>query len=133
MAGGRTLKAAKAAGSALEHATARFLAWAMGDDRIEPRRLSGAKDRGDIGGLRIRGQRVVIECKSPGPGRPVDLATWYREATIEAGNDDAAIGIIVHKRHGRSLDTREGVGAQWVTMTMDDFVWLATGTRPVYE
>lgn len=129
----RSMAAAKKAGSALEHATARFFAWVLRDDRIEPRRQAGAKDRGDVGGLRIHGQRVVIECKSPGPGRPVDLGTWIREAETERGNDDAAIGIIIHKRPGRSLNTLRGIGQQYVTMTLDDFVWVVTGSRPPYD
>lgn len=121
------MASSKRAGAALEHRVAEYLAAALADDRIVPRRTSGANDRGDISGVRAHGSRVVVECKSPGPGRPVNLTEWYGEARREAGNDDAAIGIIVHKRHGVGIDTTKKVGQQWVTMTLDDLVWLICG------
>jgi hypothetical protein len=52
----------------------------------------------------------------------VDLPAWTAEAQLEAGNDDALVGVVVHKRHGLSDPLR-----QWVSMTVEDFVALLTG------
>lgn len=81
----------------------------------------GAKDRGDVAGVRIHGQRVVIECKNV---TRLDLAGWMREAEIERGHDDALAGVIVHKRHGVG-DPLE----QWVTCTVREFAALLAGHR----
>ena len=117
----RSRAAARDAGTWLETATATYLAEQLADDRIERRAKNGAKDRGDIGGVRHMGGRLVIECKNH-TGTP-QLPAWTREAQIEAGNDDALCGVVVHKRHG-SRDP----GAQWVSMTLADLVALLTGT-----
>lgn len=115
----RSRASAKAAGTRFETSIARGLADALDDDRIERRAKSGGKDRGDIAGVRIHGQRLVIECKD---AARLDLAGWVRKAQLEAGNDDALAGIVVHKRRGKSdpLD-------QWVTLTVADLVALITG------
>lgn len=118
----RSRAAAKAAGTRFESAVAGYLAEHV-DDRIERRVKSGAKDRGDIGGVRTpTGGRVVIECKDTAR---IDLAGWAAEAAVERGNDDALVGVTVHKRHGKGQP-----GEQWVTCTLDDFVALLTGVRP---
>lgn len=117
----RNRKSAKAAGSRFERETAEALAQALGDDRIERRAKSGTKDRGDIAGVRLHGQRVVIEAKNCAR---TDLAGWTREAEIERGNDDALIGVVVSKRHGNGnpLD-------QWVHMTLREFATILAGHR----
>jgi len=107
-------------GSTFERAIADYLA-ARVDDRIDRRVKTGAKDRGDIGGVRLHGQRVVIEAKNV---RVMALPQWTREARVEAGNDDALVGVVVHKRHGKTAP-----GEQWVTMTVDDLVAILTGER----
>lgn len=118
----RSRASAKAAGARFERDTADYLAEHV-DGRIDRRVKTGAKDRGDIGGLRtIHGARVVVECKNTAR---TDLAGWEREAAIERGNDDAVAAIIVHKRHNVGHP-----GRQWVTMTVDDLIALLTGTRP---
>ncbi len=114
----RNRKSAKAAGSRFEKIIANHLAEKV-DDRIERRVLGGSKDRGDLSGIRHRGHRVTAECKNT---TRTNLAGWIKEAHLEAGNDDAAIGIIIHKRHGRGAP-----GDQWVTMTLDDLIFLLTG------
>lgn len=111
----RTRRSAKTAGTAFETLVAKYLA-AHVDDRIERRARTGGKDRGDIGGVRHRGRRVVIECKNTSKAM---LGPWAREARLEAGNDDAAIGVVAHKRHGKGQ-----AADQWVTMTLADFAWL---------
>lgn len=92
------------------------------DDRIDRRVKTGAKDKGDIAGLRHMGGRVAIECKCVAT---FSLGTWVNEAEIERGNDDAIAGLVVHKRrgHGDPLD-------QYVTCTVRDLVALLTGERP---
>lgn len=115
----RSRASAKAAGTRFEGLIATALRYALDDDRIERRARSGAKDRGDISGVRAYGQRVVIECKDCAR---VDLPAWTREARTEAGNDDALVGVVVHKRHGVGDPLQ-----QWVSMTLADLVALLTG------
>lgn len=117
----RSRRSAKAAGTRFETAIASALAEALDDDRIERRSRNGAKDRGDVSGVRLHGQRIVIEAKDCAR---MDLPGWTREAQIEAGNDDALVGLVVHKRHGVGDPMR-----QWVSMTLADLVAILTGQR----
>lgn len=118
----RSRASAKKAGTAHETLIAAYLAEHV-DDRIERRARNGAKDRGDISGLRVPGgHRLVVECKNTAK---INLAGWAAEAEEERGNDDALAAVVVHKRHGK------GVAAeQWVTCTLRDFVAILTGCRP---
>lgn len=116
----RSRATARKAGSSFERLVADYLCEHV-DDRIDRRAKTGAKDKGDIAGLRHMGERVVIECKSTSK---ISLGTWANEAEIERGNDDAIAGVIAHKRHGKSA-----AGDQWITMTLADFVALLTGGR----
>ena len=117
----RSRRSAKQAGTRFETCVAAALAAALDDDRIERRSHNGAKDRGDISGIRLHGQRVVIECKDTATLR---LPEWTAEAQLEAGNDDALVGLVVHKRRGVSDPAR-----QWVTCTVADLVAILTGQR----
>lgn len=117
----RSRRTAREAGAKFETLIAGHLAHALDDDRIERRAKSGAKDRGDIGGVSCYGHRVVIECKNVAK---IDLPAWTREAQLEAGNDDALVGLVIHKRHRTQVP-----GEQWVTCTVDDLVALITGQR----
>lgn len=121
----RTNRSARAAGTRHETTVAQYLADALEDDRIERRARTGAKDRGDIAGIRHRGRRVVIECKNT---TRTNLAGWIREAHLEAGNDDAAIGVVVAKRHGNANPSQ-----QWVHMTLADLAWLLGADHPNYD
>jgi uncharacterized protein YndB with AHSA1/START domain len=100
----RTRASAKSAGTRFETAVARYLAEHV-DDRIERRARTGGKDRGDIGGVRAPGGAA--------------------EAEVERANDDALVGLVLHKRHGVG-----DPGKQWVTMTLADLVALLVGQRP---
>lgn len=116
----RTRRSARQAGTRFETAIAGALAQALDDDRIERRARSGSRDRGDIGGVRAHGQRIVIEAKDC---TRIELAGWVREAHVEAGNDDALVGLVVSKRRG--------VGdplSQWVHMELRDLVALLTSS-----
>lgn len=118
----RSRASAKSAGTARETQVATYLA-AHVDDRIERRAKNGANDRGDISGLRVLGNRVVIEVKDYGgkllPGQ------WLNEAETERGNDDAIAGLVVAKRRGTT-----DPGDQYVLTTLRDLVALITGERP---
>ena len=116
----RNRKSAKAAGARFERDIADYLA-AHVDDRIDRRVKTGAKDRGDIGGVRTPwGDRVVIECKNT---TRMALGSWIREAEAEQGNDGAHIAVVAHKRHGVGA-----AGEQLVTMTLENFAKLLDGT-----
>jgi hypothetical protein len=117
----RTRRSARQAGTRFETLIATALAAKLDDDRIERRTRNGAKDRGDISGLRLHGQRVVLECKDT---CRLALPEWTAEAQIEAGNDDALVGLVVHKRHGDGDPMR-----QWVSMTVADLVAILSGQR----
>lgn len=123
MARTRTRSSAKQAGTRFETLMVGYLQKFV-DGRIERRAKTGAKDRGDVSGVRgAHGGRVVIEAKNYG-GR-IDAGTWTKEAEVERGNDDAVAGVVFVKRMG----TNEP-GKQWVLMTAQDFVTLLTGKRP---
>lgn len=117
----RSRASAKKAGTHMETIVADYLASALDDDRIERRAKNGNKDRGDIGGVRCIAGRVVIECKNTSK---MELGTWATEVEVERGNDDAVVGVIAHKRHGKG-HARD----QWVTMTLADFAVLLGGDR----
>jgi hypothetical protein len=111
-------------GSTFERSIADYLAkWV--DDRIDRRVKNGAKDRGDIAGLRHMGHRIVLECKNTAK---LALGGWATEAETERGNDDALAGLIIHKRHGKGRPED-----QWVTLTVGELVAILTGTRDHYN
>lgn len=116
----RNRKSAKAAGARFERDIADALA-AHVDDRIDRRVRTGSKDRGDIGGVRIHGQRITLECKNTAR---INLAGWVQEVADERGNDDALAGLVIHKRHGNAdpLD-------QWVTTTVRELIAILLGHR----
>jgi hypothetical protein len=118
----RSNASAKTAGTRFERLIADCLASSI-DDRIDRRVKTGAKDRGDIAGLRVHGQRVVLELKDYG-GR-YEIGPWLGEAEIERGNDDAIAGLVVAKRrgHGDPLD-------QVVLCTVRDLIAILTAERP---
>jgi hypothetical protein len=118
----RNRASAKAAGAKFERDVADWLA-AHVDDRIDRRVKTGAKDKGDIAGIRHMGARVVLEAKDYG-GRYL-VGPWLTETDIERGNDDALIGAVVAKRRGTT-----DPGDQVVFMTLRDLAALLTGERP---
>lgn len=79
---------------------------------VERRALNGATDRGDIAGV----PRLVIECKNH---KTMNLAGWLDEAERERLNAREPVGVVIHKRRGKS-DPR----AQYVTMDLETFVGL---------
>ncbi|MDN5667653.1 MAG: hypothetical protein L0G87_04565, partial [Renibacterium salmoninarum] len=89
----RSRRSARAAGAGFERLVADYLA-AVVDDRVDRRVKTGSADKGDIGGLRFLGHRVVIECKNTAV---LALPAWTAEARVEAANDGAVVGVVVHK------------------------------------
>lgn len=117
----RNRASAKAAGSRFERQIADILNRLI-DDRIDRRVKTGARDRGDISGWRYAGLRIVAELKNT---TRTELGAWANEAETQRLNDDADVGLIVHKRHGKGdpLD-------QWVTMPLRELITLLTHERP---
>lgn len=116
----RNRASAKAAGGRFERAIADCLKHLI-DDRIDRRVKTGAKDRGDIGGWRFAGRRIVVECKDV---TRMSLGTWITEAETERDNDDADVALVIHKRRGKAdpLD-------QYVTTTLRELIALLNGER----
>ena len=119
---------ARKAGSNFEACAAEFLAMATGTEIVR-RVRHGAKDTGDLHGIRIGRHRVVAECKDYA-GRE-HIAEWLREACVERDNDDALVGVVVSKMRGVPADRRclSRMAAQPVTMTLLDLAALIVGDR----
>ena len=81
---------------------------------VERRALSGINDKGDIAGLKD----VVIEVKKH-DSYAGKLAGWVEEADTERRNAKATIGVVWHRRKGKSK------AEDWfVTMSGDQFLYL---------
>lgn len=113
---GRNLRSAKAAGSRFERLIADYLNDRLYGLNVDRQVKTGARDAGDIAGVHLAGKRIAIECKNVAR---MDLPKWTREAHTEAGNIGAAVGVVVHKRHGNGRPED-----QWVTMTVTDLVTI---------
>ena len=117
----RSRASARAAGSRFERMVADWLALHV-DDRIDRRVKRGAKDRGDLGGIRAHGKEVIAELKDHSR---FELAGWITQADAERGNADALAGLVIFKRRGTA-----DPGDQYVLMTVRDLAALLTGERP---
>jgi hypothetical protein len=84
----------KAKGTAAETAVVRFLQ-TVGFPYAERRTLNGTHDRGDIAGI----PSVVIEVKNCAKQ---ELGSWVAEAERERDNDRATLGVVWHKRRGKT-------------------------------
>jgi len=113
----------KAKGSKFEQQAVDYMKRRLHDDRIERRLMGGVNDRGDIAGLWIRGDRVVVECKNHAR---MELAAWVDEAEAERNNDDAGYKCVLHKRKGCG---EKNFGGNYVTMELDDFLAIIAGGR----
>ena len=124
----RNRRSAKKAGADMESATVRYLAWALDDPRIERRHLTGSKDRGDVTGVMLDQERVVVECKNTAR---MEVSSHIDEAETEAGNDGAKYWAVVQKRRGIGLKSRETVGRQLVYMTLEQYALLLNHGQPL--
>lgn len=120
----RSRASAKTAGARFERLIADTLSRHV-DDRIDRRVRNGSKDRGDIGGWRYAGLRIVAECKDT---THATLGPWIAEAEVERLNDDADVAVVVHKRRGKG----DGLD-QYVTLTLRDLITLLTQERPMND
>jgi hypothetical protein len=111
-------------GATFERKIADHLGRVFDDPDIDRQIKTGSADKGDIRGLKMHGQKVVVECKNT---TRLNLAGWVKETEIERGNADALAGIVVHKRSGHG---DKKLGGTYVTMTLDDLVALLIGVRP---
>ena len=124
----RNRRSARKAGADMESATVRYLSWALDDPRIERRHLTGSKDRGDVTGVMLDQERVVIECKNTAR---MEVSSHIDEAQAEAGNDGAKFWAVVQKRRGIGLKNRESVGRQLVYMTLEQYALLLNHGQPL--
>ena len=87
---------AKQKGTAAETAVVNYLRQALGDTEhtIHRETLHGTRDIGDISGLKIHGEFVVIEVKNH---KQYALKEWLAEARVEAGNADAPYYVVAFK------------------------------------
>lgn len=115
----RNRATAKKAGAQFEQLVADYLQDRLDDDRIERRVMGGVNDRGDISNVRFLGHRVVIEAKNV---QAMSLGAWVDEAEVERGNDDALLGVVVHKRRGKG-----SAAEQFVTMSLESFTVMLLG------
>ena len=119
----RSRRSAKNAGARFEQQVATWLQERLFDGQlvIERRVKNGRNDRGDISGVKtVRGARVVIEAKNY--GGEYKVTQWLTEAEIEAGNDDAPIGVVIAKKRGTTDPAR-----QVVFMDTETFARLLEG------
>lgn len=114
----RSRRSARDAGSRFERSVADYLARVLGDSEID-RQIRTGKDKGDIRGLFLHGERLVLECKDC---QRMDLPGWMREAEAEAGNADAPWWAVCHKRRGKG-DPAE----QYVTMNLRTLAAIVAG------
>src|SRR5664279_5678731 len=91
----RNRSSAKNAGATFERKIADYFCKHF-DDRVDRRVRTGAKDKGDLSGIRHMGIRVVAELKEYG-GR-FQVGPWLKEAELERRHDDAGVGLVIAKR-----------------------------------
>lgn len=108
-------------GASFERMTADYLAARLDDDGIDRQIKTGNKDRGDIRGVKIHGQRIAVECKNLAR---LNVAAAIGEVEVERGNLDALAGVVVAKRHGKGQPQD-----QLVYMTLADFAAILAGHR----
>ena len=99
----------RAKGTGWESAIVTWLT-ANGWPHVERRALNGSKDRGDIAGI----PGVVIEAKN---AKTITLGAWLDEATTEAANDRADLGVVWFKRRGQLSPGRGYVLMDGATFT----------------
>ena len=110
-------------GTLMETRTVDYLREAFEDDErtIDRAALHGSNDVGDITGLFIDGEKVVVEVKNC---RKYEPKEWLKQAEAERGNADAAYGIVVFHINGVGLDD---MGEQGVLMKLRDFCKMRGG------
>lgn len=105
----------KARGTAAETSVVRYLQ-ANGFPRADRSPLRGGKDTGDVTGVELDNQQVVLEVKNC---KAMALAQWVDELIAEMDNAGSSVGAVVHKR------VRKGDPGEWyATLPFDVLVRL---------
>ncbi|ABE67690.1 hypothetical protein Wildcat_85 [Mycobacterium phage Wildcat] len=126
----RSRASARQAGSAFETQTCKTFSDAFPELEIHRSPRWGAKDKGDLTGVKTSRvtpvtitltllpvqARLAVECKNV---HDLSLPSALKEARIEAENAGAEVGIVVHKRFGTTDPLK-----QIVSMEMGDFLRL---------
>lgn len=112
----RNRASAKAAGTRMETLVATYLRDRLNNDAIDRQTKTGAKDLGDIRGVKLGPHKVAVEVKDV---TKQALPQWLREAEVERQNLGALIGVVVSKRHGTT-----NPGSQYVHMTLETFATI---------
>lgn len=118
---------AKQRGTLFESAIVKYLRARLGDTEQTIHREvlhGGGNDQGDITGVRIHGQPVVIEAKnySTYSGH---LKEWMQEGRTEAGNADAPYWFVVFKQKGLGLNTLSSMDNQPVLTDLKTLALIA--------
>lgn len=116
----RNRKSAKDAGSSFERSIADCLDEHLPEpvDRLVK---TGAKDRGDIGGVTAQDRKVAIECKDYA-GQIKNLPQTLREVEAEKVHYDAPLGVAIYKRRGTTDPLK-----QYVIMEVGEFIDFISG------
>jgi hypothetical protein len=101
-------------GSELEREVADYFAEEPAFPFADRRVKTGAKDKGDIGGI----PGWVIECKAPGPGKPLNLPAALDEGNVEAANAGVPNYAAVVKRTRKNVREAYGVVPLWQLRAM---------------
>lgn len=116
----------KAKGTLFESKVVNYLRTRLGDTEqtIHREVLHGNTDQGDITGVRIHGQPVVIEAKnySNYAGK---LKQWMQEGRTEAGNADAPYWFVVFHQKGLGLDSLSSMDNQPVLTDLKTLALIA--------
>lgn len=107
-------------GTRFESAVAGYLRSALGDDRIERRALHGARDMGDIYGIRAHGFEGIAECKAHKKVTAGLIERWRDQTLFERGNADAGFALLVVKVHRAPTALAE------VHLTLRDLARIST-------
>ena len=109
---------AKAKGTAFETAAAKDYQAIFPNARR--RALEGANDKGDIEGVHVRGQEIVLECKDY---KTYSIAQWIDELEREMANAHTPFGFVLF--HRARVGTQD-MDSQLVLTTNKAMKWLLT-------
>lgn len=108
---------ARSKGIAYEGLVRKWFKQCFGFLSFDPSAGSGRKgsDIGFIGLPFIRG-----EAKNQ---KKMTLSAWLKQANLQAEQEGADIGFVIHKRHGigNSIEVDGGIGYHYVTLRANDF------------
>lgn len=103
----------KQKGTAYESGLVKCFRFLLGDTEgtIHREVLHGSRDIGDITGVRIHGEPLVIEVKNYS-NYSGHLKGWMDEARTEAGNADTPYWVVIFKEKGLGITSIESLKRQ---------------------